>query len=115
MQNWNEFNQWKKAGWSANTQDEYNQWKAVFKEWYKIQKLNEFERTKIKEQIKALDDAKNAYFAKQKSRPQPKVTYLLQPSLAEALTEYLKVMTELKKAELRQRFDEDLTDLELDV
>lgn len=96
MKDWKEFNEMKDAGWKTKTQDEYTNWQSNMKKWYKNQTdLTEWDKEQIKLQLQKINDNKQAYFNKQQNKKQyqPKVTYLLQPELAQALTEYIKMKT----------------------
>lgn len=95
MKDWKEFNAMKDAGWKTKTQDEYTKWQTEIKEWYHKQELNEWEKEQIKKQLEKINENKQAYFNKQQNKKQfqPKVTYLLQPELAEALTKFIQLKT----------------------
>lgn len=94
------FNQWKRNGWSANTPEDFTKWKTEFKEWWNEQEFrNAEEKEKFLQQIKDLTSKKEAYFQKQGQRPIVN-RYILQDGLAEALTEYIKVRTEILRRSL---------------
>lgn len=95
MKDWTEFNAMKDAGWKTKTLQEYNEWKEKVKEWYANQELTDWDKEQIKKQLEKINDNKQAYFEKQQNKKQyqPKVSYLLQPELAQALTEYIKMKT----------------------
>ena len=95
MKDWKEFNNLKDLGWKTKTQEEYTKWQADIKEWYHKQELTDWDKEQIKKQLEKINENKQAYFNKQQSKKQftPKVTFLLQPELAEALTAYIKLKT----------------------
>lgn len=105
MKDWKEFNAMKDAGWKTKTQDEYTKWQTEIKEWYHKQELNEWEKEQIKKQLEKINENKQAYFNKQQNKKQyqPKVTYLLQDELAQALTEYIKLKTKQLQYELETK------------
>ena len=95
------FNQYKAAGWKCNTKEEFSKWQETFKEyWNELDFANAEQKQRLLEQIKDLKEKKEAYFSKQGQRPVVN-HYIFQDDLAAALTEYLKVLTELKRKELQ--------------
>lgn len=95
---WSEFNDFKKEAYATKTNEQYEEWQAKFKEWYNTTPMNEWEKEKVSEQIKELHSRKEAYFEKQKNHPQViKNSFIFQDELAAALTEYIKVKTEMLK------------------
>jgi hypothetical protein len=95
---WSEFNDFKKEAYATKTNEQYEQWQVKFKEWYNTTPMNEWEKEKVSEQIKELHSRKEAFFEKQKNHPQViKNSFIFQDELAAALTEYIKVKTEMLK------------------
>lgn len=78
MQDWKEFNDLKNEGWKANTQDEYTNWQAKVKEWYGKQKLTDWDKEQIKQQLEKINNTKQEFFNKQKNKKQfqPKQSYI---------------------------------------
>lgn len=96
------FNNYKKAGWKANTKEEFDKWKETFKEyWNELEFVSTEQKDSLLNQIKELTEKKEAFFAKQGNRPVVN-HYIFQDNLAAALTEYLKVLTQIKRKELEQ-------------
>lgn len=89
------FNNWKRNGWNANTPEDFKKWQGEFKEWWNEQEFrNEEERQKFLQQIKDLTSKKEAYFSKQGQRPIVN-RYIFQDELAAALTQWIKLQTEV--------------------
>lgn len=102
MVDYNLFNNYKAAGWKANTKEEFEKWQETFKEyWKELEFANAEQKQRLLDQIKDLKEKKEAYFSKQGQRPVVN-HYIFQDGLAAALTEYLKVLTEIKRKELEQ-------------
>lgn len=98
---WSEFNDLKKEAYATKTNEQYEEWQAKFKEWYSTTPMNEWEKEKVSEQIKELHSRKEAFFEKQGKHPQIiKNSFIFQDELAAALTEYIKVKTEMLKLAL---------------
>ena len=95
------FNQYKAAGWKCNTKEDFEKWQETFREyWNELEFSNAEQKQRLLDQIKDLTAKKEAYFNKQGNRPVVN-HYIFQPDLAAALTEYLKVLTEIKRKELQ--------------
>lgn len=92
--------------YQTKTQEEWDNCKVELKELLELAKPmmdSEFyEKYKkgVVDSIAKTYTYKEKYFKKSKFTPQPKVTYLLQDELAQALTEYVKVLTKIKQKEL---------------
>ena len=94
------FNQYKKDGWKCNTKEEFEKWQEGFKEyWNELEFVSKEQKDSLLNQIKELTEKKEAFFNKQGQRPVVN-HYIFQDDLAAALTEYLKVLTEIKRKEL---------------
>ena len=95
------FNTKKAEGWQTKTKEDFEKWLTEFREWFQCQIFrNGEEKEQFAQQIKDLKEKKEAYFSKQGQRPLVN-HYIFQPDLAAALTEYLKVLTEIKRKELQ--------------
>ena len=82
------------------TPKEFEKWQETFKEyWGELEFASVEQKQRLLDQIKDLTAKKEAYFSKQGQRPVVN-HYIFQDELAAALTEYLKVITELKRKEL---------------
>lgn len=94
-----EFNEKKKAGYAANTKEEFTNWQTEFKQWWSEQTFtNEEQKQNLLAQIKDLTDKKNAWLEKQGNRPTVvRNNYILRDDegkafarLCNALAEYLE-------------------------
>jgi hypothetical protein len=100
-----EFNEKKKAGYAANTKEEFTAWQTEFKHWWAEQTFtNEEQKQNLLAQIKDLTNKKTAWFEKQGNRPNiVRNNYILRESegiafarLCNALAEYLEEKTTAK-------------------
>lgn len=102
-----EFNEKKKAGYAANTKEEFATWQTDFKQWWNGQTFaNDEQKQNLLQQIKDLTDKKTAWLDKQGNRPTVvRNSYILREDegkafarLCNALAEYLEAKNAVKTA-----------------